>query len=64
MTHDEPTYQAVCTFLRESEKAVLIEIQQEEMWIPLSQVREMHKPPSGEGRIVMTAWIAKQKHLI
>lgn len=64
MTYPEPTYQAVCTFLRESEKAVLIEIQQEEMWIPLSQVREMHKSPNGEGRIAMSAWIAKQKHLI
>lgn len=63
MTYDEPTYQAVCTFLRESEKAVLIDIDQEELWIPLSQVKEMHKGANGEGTIVMTAWIAKQKHL-
>lgn len=64
MTHDEPIYEIACTFIRETEKAVLINTHEEELWIPLSQIKEMHKSPSGTGTIVMTAWIAKQKHLI
>ena len=33
----------------------------EEWWFPLSQVKERHHV---EGRIVVTAWIAKKKGLI
>jgi len=64
MTYDEPIYETACTFLRETEKAVLIDTHEEELWIPLSQVKEMHKDARGVGTIVMTAWIAKQKHLL
>ena len=66
MQHDTETYTLPCAFIRESEKAVLItDISTgENLWIPLSQIKEMHKDPTGVGRIVMTAWIAKQKDLI
>ncbi len=37
------------------------EVRNEEWWFPLSQVKEMHHM---EGRIVVTAWIAKKKGLI
>jgi len=51
-----------CTFIRETANAVLIEVESEQMWIPLSQVSEMHK--GKVGRIVMSQWIANQKGLI
>lgn len=51
-----------CRFLRETDNAVLIEVEGEEHWIPLSQVSEMHKGKAG--KIVMTQWIANQKGLI
>lgn len=51
-----------CRFLRETENAVLIEVEDEQVWIPLSQVSEMHK--GSRGSIVMSQWIANQKGLI
>ena len=45
-------------FKHETSKALLIVYDDEEYWIPLSQVEEIHR---AEGRIVMSAWIAKQK---
>ena len=44
-----------------SDKAVRATRGNEEWWFPLSQVKEMHHM---EGRIVVTAWIAKKKGLI
>jgi hypothetical protein len=64
VTYDEPVYETACTFLKETERAVLINTHEEEMWIPLSQVKEMHKGKDGQGIIVMTAWIARKKHLL
>jgi hypothetical protein len=64
VTYDEPVYELACTFITESEKAVLIDTHTEKLWIPLSQVKEMHKDPAGVGKIVMSAWIAKQKGLL
>jgi hypothetical protein len=64
VTYDEPVYETACTFLKETDRAVLINTHEEEMWIPLSQVKEMHKGPNGQGTIVMTAWIAKKKSLL
>lgn len=48
-------------FKAETARALLIVHNEEEYWIPLSQIHELHK---AEGRIVMTAWIAKQKGLL
>jgi hypothetical protein len=36
----------------------------EEIWIPLSQVHEMHFDEKGIGTIVISEWIAKKKGLI
>ena len=47
-------------FLRESDKAILIEIHDEEIWIPLSQVTDIDRDA---GTITLTEWIAKQKNL-
>lgn len=51
-----------CTFLRETDNAVLIEVGDDQLWIPLSQVSSMHKGKTG--KIVMSQWIANQKGLI
>lgn len=71
MTYDDEVYELACSFKAETEKAVLIvdHASGEEMWIPLSQVKEMHKQPSKDangtlGTIVITAWIAKKKGLM
>ena len=58
-----------CTFLHETEAAVRIcdAATGEVFWIPLSQVDEMHgkqKDGTGEGSIVMSDWIARQKGLL
>lgn len=34
---------------------------EEEIWFPLSQIEEIHRNPKGEGSIVVTDWIARQK---
>ena len=52
-----------CIRLYESENAVKIEVDDESIWIPLSQVEEMHFDGKGVGSIVMTDWIAQQKGL-
>lgn len=63
-------YTLACEFVHETDAAVLIiDVSTgEKLWIPLSQVEEMHKTPDDSGKlfgeIVMTAWIAKQKGLI
>lgn len=54
--------QVECRFIRETENAVLIEVNDEETWIPLSQVESMHKDKVGS--IVMSQWIANQKGLV
>ncbi len=55
--------QVNCRFLRETENAVLIEVEDgEQMWIPLSQVESMRK--AADGHIVLSQWIANQKGLI
>jgi len=53
-----------CTFIRETDAAVLVEIAGEEIWIPLSQVSRMRKPPDDEGTITFSSFIAIQKGLI
>lgn len=47
--------------VKETEKAILIKCTetQELLWLPLSQVHEIHPT-----HIVVSAWIAKQKYLI
>lgn len=52
-----------CRFIRETEAAVLIKVDGDEHWIPLSQVSEMHKV-GDDGRIVVAQWVASQKGFI
>lgn len=66
MSRDERTFELACIRKTETYKAVLIvdEESGEELWIPLSQVHEMHFNDKGEGKIVISEWIAKQKGLL
>lgn len=59
-----PDVEIECSFVRETEAAVLITVHDENYWIPLSQVTEMHKAGKGTGSIVMSQWIANQKGLV
>lgn len=57
-----------CVFKRETDAAVKIldPASGEELWIPLSQVEEMHRGNTGlgPGTIKMTDWIAEKKGLL
>ena len=59
-------FEFACTFLAETAAAVKLtdHASGEELWIPLSQVEEMHRGKDGTGTIIVSAWIAKQKGLI
>lgn len=50
-----------CEIKHETAKALLVNFNGEEIWLPLSQVSEIHRD---EGKVVMTAWIAKEKGLL
>lgn len=55
-----------CMVEKETAAALLISIptgpgRSDEHWIPLSQIHSIHRE---EGRVVMSAWIAKQKGFI
>lgn len=52
-----------CQRKRETDNAVLICVDDEEVWIPLSQVDSMHFDGRGSGYIVISDWIAAQKGL-
>ena len=52
-----------CSRKRETDNAVLIEVDDEHIWIPLSQVESMHFNWLDKGHIVVTDWIAEQKGL-
>ena len=46
-------------------KAVLIELDEENYWLPRSQlIDDDELPEKGHAQIKMTAWIAKEKGLI
>ena len=53
-----------CTFITETDAAVLVRIEDTEHWIPLSQVTRMRKPPGGIGSITFATFIAARKGLI
>lgn len=61
------SFEFACTFLRETDSTVKVHdyASDEDIWIPLSQVEQMHRPKSGlgYGTIVVTDWIAQQKGL-
>lgn len=51
--------------LRETEKALLCEIEGEEVWLPKSQVHEdsevFDAEEHSEGTLVVTAWLAEKQ---
>lgn len=69
MARSSETYEMACIFTG-GETTAAVQIRDpasgEELWIPLSQVEQMHRPSShkGEGVIVMTRWIAEKKGLL
>ena len=66
MARGDPTFELACQRKTETENAVLVYdfVKDEQHWIPLSQVESMHFDKEGNGRIVMTEWIAKKKGFI
>jgi len=60
------SFELACTFLRETDNAVLVydHATEEQIWFPLSQVDEMHRDKNGKGSIVVTDWIAREKGLL
>ena len=52
--------------LCETPKAILVEIDGEEVWIPQSQITDDSEvwKEGDEGTLVITEWIAKQKRLL
>ena len=50
-----------CVILHETENAIKVEINDEELWFPLSAVEEIHR--ESPARIVVQAWIARAKGL-
>jgi hypothetical protein len=52
-----------CVRKHETDNAVLIDVDGEDVWIPLSQVESMHFDARGDGSIVISDWIAQQKGL-
>ena len=63
MARGDPTFELACQRQTETDNAVLVYdfVKDESHWIPLSQVESMHFDKEGNGRIVMTEWIAKKK---
>lgn len=57
-------FEAKC--IRETEFALLVEIDGEEVWMPKSQIQDESEvtEPGDEGALVVTEWIAREKNLI
>ena len=70
MEEYEHDSRAVCcddvTCLRETDSALLVEMDGEEYWIPKSQVHDDGEvyEEGGTGLLVITLWIAKQNGLV
>lgn len=60
------SYQITCLVKHETDNAMLIYdyAHEEEFWIPLSQIHEIHRLGNDQATIVMTSWIARQKGLL
>ena len=60
------SYEIACYIKYETDNAILIEDEtlDEPVWIPLSQIDEIHRAKDGLATVVMTDWIARQKGLL
>lgn len=65
VSHSHWVHLEDCSVKRVTEKALLIEYDGEEVWLPLSQVSEGEKYEEGDEEVTVsiTEWIAKQKNL-
>jgi hypothetical protein len=54
----------VNAFLHETDNAVAVTVGEEKVWFPLSQVHSIHRNPEGDGWLMVTPWIARQKSLL
>jgi len=67
MGWNEPeAFEVEATYLGESSKAIRVRIDNDDMWIPKSQILDDSEiyggHPQGEtGSLIMSVWIAKQK---
>lgn len=65
MPKAEEIYKTEGLILVHRPKAVLVEINDEKIWLPRSQlIDDDQLPESGHAEIKMTAWIAKEKGII
>ena len=65
MPRAEEIFKIEAFVLRHTPKAVLIKYDDEELWLPRSQlVDDEELPQEGFATVKMTAWIAKEKGLI
>lgn len=53
-----------CIAKHETDAAILVVTEDEEHWIPFSQIEEIIRYPGNVADIRMTMWIARQKGLI
>jgi hypothetical protein len=53
-----------CSRERETDAAVLIVVDGEEVWLPLSQIESMHFDARNEGTVRVASWLARKKGLI
>lgn len=62
------SFELQCEIRHETDNAILIvdTATGEELWIPLSQIEEIHREGKVKGadRVVMTDWIAQKKGLL
>ena len=64
MPRAEEIFKIEAFVLRHTLKAVLIKYEDEEIWLPRSQLfDEEDLPQEGEATVKITAWIAKEKGL-
>lgn len=54
-----------CTIQKETDAAILIDVEGEDYWIPFSQIESVRRMKDGMAKdsVIMTAWIAKTKGL-
>lgn len=57
------TFEFSCKKLAETDSAIKVYDGENEHWIPLSQIEEMHFNRKGEGTMVVSDWIAEKKGL-
>lgn len=63
MSRDEPFSIEDVTALKESPKALLCKIEDEEEWIPLSQIHEASEvnQEGDTGTLIVSGWFARKK---